>query len=248
MLSGSRILQVTIVVAFVAFAFVPGFGVKHSDGQQLSITGPEAHGTFRWVGEARERRGALWTGVRGTLTLDDGGVSFRRDQGRAQRWSWEDIHTASLGPHKLLLATYRNRSLHRPGEQHFEFELSGTLPPVVAAEFAARLGRPVRNADPDGAAPALAVLPVRHRGLMRGTNGILRVRRGGMDYVTPAKGDSRSWRWADIQAVSEPDPYHLYVFGYRDTYTFDLKAPLSRKLFDYATDEIYRAAEAGGER
>jgi hypothetical protein len=186
--------------------------------------------------------------AQGTLTVDGRGVEFRSHNGSVQRWGYEEIHTAYLGPHRLVIESYLNRSLHRPGEQHFQFDLSRVLPPSVAAELAARIGRPVQNVDPDASAPVVATIAVRHRELMGGTNGELRFRAGGMDYVTHAKGDSRSWRWADLQSLSEPDPYHLLVFGYRDTYTFDLKAPLSRKLFDHATDDIYRAAEVGGAR
>jgi hypothetical protein len=109
----------------------------------------------------------------------------------------------------------------------------------------AGIARPVQNADPDASAPALATIPVRHRTLAGGTNGVLRFRSGGIDYVTNSKDDSRSWRWADLQTLSDPDPYHLFLFGYRDTYTFDLKAPLSRALFNRATDEIYKHSAEG---
>jgi len=64
--------------------------------------------------------------------------------------------------------------------------------------------------------------------------------------VTTAR-DARSWRWADLETLSNPDPYHLLVFGYRDAYAFDLKEPLSQALFNRLTDEIdaHNAAESG---
>lgn len=245
--SGTR--RATAFCALVAAAaMLPGYAARQGQAQQATATGGEGHASFHWQTRARERRGPVWMKAHGTLTIDGRGVQFQENDARTQQWRFEEIHTAYLGPHRLVIETYLNRSLHRPGVQHFTFNLSQALPPSVAAEAAARIGRPVQNDVPDAAAPAMATIPVRHRGLMHGTNGVLRVRKDGIDYVTSAQGDSRSWRWADIQTMSEPDPYHLYVFGYRDTYTFDLKAPLSRALFDYATDEIYRAAEAGGER
>jgi hypothetical protein len=85
---------------------------------------------------------------------------------------------------------------------------------------------------------------VRHRALTGGTNRVLRFRNDGIDYITASSGDSRSWRWTDLQALSDSDPYHLFVFGYKDTYTFDLRALLSRNLINWAMDEIYAHTES----
>ena len=240
--------RASVACALLAAAVLSGLATRQGHAQQAVANGPAEHARLQWQTRASERRAPLWMKAHGVLTIDGRGVGFRTKNGRAQHWGFEEIHTAYLGPHRVVIETYQNRSLHRPGVQHFRFHLSRALPPAVAAELAANIGRPVQNDDPDASAPAMATIPVRHRGLMHGTNGVLRVRKGGIDYVTASKGDSRSWRWADIQTLSEPDPYHLYLFGYRDTYTFDLKAPLSRALFRFATDEIYGAAEAGGQR
>jgi hypothetical protein len=166
-------------------------------------------------------------------------VTFRPEDGREQRWAFTDIRTAFIAPHRLLLETYINRSLHRPGERRYEFDLTQAVPSSVAAAFAASIARPSQNAVIDSATPVIASIAAHHRALSGGTNGELRFRNDGIDYVTASKEDSRSWRWADLQTLSDPDPYHLFVFGYRDTYTFDLKAPLPRGLFDRAADEIY---------
>lgn len=248
MFKGKEIRKSTAVFVLLVAAMLLGVATRRGRAQQAVTNGPEGHARLQWRSRASERRAPVWMKAHGILTIDGRGVEFRASDGRTQQWGFEEIHTAYLGPHRVVIETYQNRSLHRPGEQHFRFALSRALPPAVAAELAAKIGRPVQDDDPDASAPAMATIPVRHRGLMHGTNGVLRVRKSGIDYVTSAKGDSRSWPWADIQALSEPDPYHLYLFGYRDTYTFDLKAPLGRALFRFATDEIYRAAEAGGQR
>ncbi len=57
--------------------------------------------------------------------------------------------------------------------------------------------------------------------------------------MTKSAQDSRSWRWADIQTMTNQDPYHLILFGYRETYSFDLKEPLPPGLYDRVTDEVY---------
>ena len=236
----------TAIFALATAVFFAGFSVPSAAAQSLgAITQANSSAVVaRWDTQAREHRTRPLTKVHGTLTVDEKGVEFRASDGHSEQWTFEEIHTAFLAPQRLDLETYQNRSWHRPGEQRFRFDLTKPLPPAVAAALAARIGRPVQNADPDPSAPAVASILVRHRTLTRGTNGVLRFRTGGIDYISRSRKDSRSWRWADLQTLSDPDPYHLFIFGYRDTYTFDLKAPLARALFNRATDEIYAHSEA----
>ncbi len=200
--------------------------------------------SLRWESPARIHRADLMPGDHGSLLIDQNGVEFRSSNGRSRRWTFEEIHTVFLAPHRLVLESFIDRSLYRPSERKYRFDLTQTLPPAVAAGVAEAVARPCQNAVPNAEAPAIATIPVRHRALASGTNGVLRIRQDGIDYVTSSKEDSRSWRWADLQTLSNPDPYHLFVFGFRDTYTFDLKAPLSRKLLDWASDEIFAHSES----
>ena len=195
--------------------------------------------SLHWESPARIRRAGFISSDHGNLLIDKDGVEFRAGNAHSRHWAFGEIHTAFIAPHRLVLKTYINRSLHRPGQREYRFHLTQTLPPAVAARIAEAIARPSQNADPDPNTPAIAVVPVRHRGFASGTNGVLRFRQSGIDYVTTNRGDSRSWRWADLQTLSDSDPYHLFVFGYRDTYTFDLKEPLSRKLLDWAADRIF---------
>ncbi len=245
MLSRKWARSETAIFALVVTVAVAGFSAASGGAQPLGGIAQARSSTAvaRWETPAREHRALPLTKAHGTLAIDEKGVEFRSSDGHVQRWTFEDIHTAFLGPRRLDLETYLNRSWRRPGEQRFRFDLTDAMPPAVAAALAVRIARPIQNADPDPNAPAIASIPVRHRTLTGGTNGVLRFRSGGIDYVTGARDDSRSWRWADLQTLSDPDPYHLFIFGYRDTYSFDLKAPLARALFNRATDEIYAHSE-----
>lgn len=228
------------IFALITAVAVSGLSTTAKAAQQPGVAEEPAHATItRWETQARKHRTPPETKVRGTLAVDEKGVEFRSENGREQRWTLADIQSAFIAPHRLVLKTYQNRSLHRPGVQRYEFDLTEAVPAPVAARLAAGVGRPLQNAVTDSEAPAVASIPAHHRTLTGGTNGVLRFRTDGIDYVTNTKEDSRSWRWEDLQTLSGPDPYHLFVFGYRDTYTFDLKAPLSRDLFDRATDAIY---------
>jgi hypothetical protein len=84
-----------------------------------------------------------------------------------------------------------------------------------------------------------------------GSNGTLRLKDTGIDYVTESGRDSRTWRWADIQTIANPNPYELRVTGYRETVEFDLKKPLARVVFEQMWDRLYAAdlnlSTTGGE-
>lgn len=174
---------------------------------------------------------------KGDLKIGDDGIEFRSQKGRTVRWPFVEVQTFLLSPHMLTIETYENRRHQLPGMQRFRFDLDEAVPPRLAAELARKIQRPSQNAVPDPALQGI-VIPAHHRTLTGGTNGILRFADDEIDYVTSAPGDSRSWRWADLQTLSDPDPYHLLVFGVRDTYAFDLKEPLPQSLFYRLVDAV----------
>ena len=182
----------------------------------------------------------------GTLKIDSEGIEFQPVKGTEYGWPYIEIKTFNLTSKTLILQGYQNKSLHRPGEKSVRFNLTDPVPPTVAAELAEQVAKPTRNGDPDPKLESSASIPARHHRNFGGSNGTLRFSEGGIDYVTTAR-DARSWRWADLETLSNPDPYHLLVFGYRDAYAFDLKEPLSQALFNHLTDEInlHNAAGSG---
>jgi hypothetical protein len=99
----------------------------------------------------------------------------------------------------------------------------------------------VHNQLPFPTATALSEIPAHHRMWSGGSNGTLRLKDSGIDYVTENGRDSRAWRWADIQTLANPNPYELRVTGFREIVEFDLKQPLSRELFERMWDYLYAA-------
>ena len=188
-----------------------------------------------WQSPAKLRRAV--GSEKGDLLVGANGIEFRSGKGQTLKLSYLEMQTFHLSPHSLVIETYQNRKKHMPGVERLRFEMTESVSPRVAADLAREVQRPSQNAVPDPAAQGI-VIPAHHRSLAGGTNGILRFRDGGIDYVTGAPDDSRSWRWADLQTLSSPDPYHLLAFGYRDTYSFDLKELLPQSLYYRLVDEI----------
>jgi hypothetical protein len=193
--------------------------------------------TPAWESTARLHR-LLKTPISGELIIDSEGVEFRSPQ-FSRRWPFSGIHTFDLSNRDLTLTIYENRHWHEPGEQRFHFSASEKIPAATATMLASRVGRPARNGAPEPDAAVIATLPAYERGRFGGSNGTLRFRDTGIDFVSRDDRDSHNWRWSDIQTIANPDPYTFRITGYREIAAFELKQPISRKFFDRLWDRLY---------
>lgn len=191
-----------------------------------------------WQSPAQFRQ-PLRKAIKGTLLFDGEGVEFRAPKS-SQRWVYGEIKTFDLsGARELVITDYENRHWHEPGERTFRFTLSQPMPPGTAARLTTRVGRPVINGDPYPTGAFIAELPAHHRERFGGSNGTLRLREDGIDYIAADGRDGRSWRWSDIQTLANPNPWEFRVMAYREIVEFDLKRPLSRELFDRLWNSLY---------
>jgi hypothetical protein len=195
---------------------------------------------IHWESGAQFRR-LLHKAVPGTITFDGAGITFRSPK-MTQHWSYEDVRTFELtGDRDLVIEDYENRRWREPGERRFRFVLAQAMPPDVATKLTTRVGRPVINGDPPARAGSIAELPAHRRERLSGSNGTLRFREDGIDYVAKDARASRSWRWSDIQTIANPNPWEFRITGYREVAEFDLKKPLPRELFDRLWNILYAA-------
>jgi hypothetical protein len=227
-------LALSFPVLFASLCFyLQGTSVGHAQGRdQVASEKP----FIVWHSPAKLRH--IVGSEKGDLSIGANGIEFRATKGTTERWAFLDVQTFHLSPRRLAIETYQNRKRRLPGVERYRFDLGQTVPPSVASELAQEVQRPSQNAVPNASLQGI-VIAAHHRTLAGGTNGVLRFGDNGIDYVTNSGVDSRSWRWADLQTVSNPDPWHLFVFGYRDTYAFDLKQQISRKMLNDVSDEIW---------
>jgi len=227
--------SVGIYCLSLSLTFRVGFSIPTLSASEGVSSGQT--GSLSWQSKARLRH--RLTSTHGDLVVDGQGIEFRTTKGSALRWSFVEIRTIDLTlPRHLSLTSYSNRHWHWPGDKEFRFELNTPMPPTVAAALVGKVGKPAVNGDPVPREPSFASIPARHRTRTGGTNGVLDFREDGIDYVTGADG-GRSWRWADIQTIANPDPYHFRVGGYLETFDFELKQPMTGDLFDRLWDRVY---------
>lgn len=193
--------------------------------------------TLLWQSPARIH--GLLRGETGSLVFSLNGVEFRSHGGASRRWSFTEIRTFDLTPRVFVLTTYQNKGWHLPGDRQYRFRLAKPIPAGVAARLAQLVGKPVINGDPGSHQEIFASIPARHQTLTGGTNGVLHFTQIGISYITSGNRGARNWRWADIETLANPDPYHFRVGGYRETFDFELKEPMSRVLFDRLWQYVY---------
>ena len=194
--------------------------------------------SIHWQSEAQFHQ-LLKKETRGALLIDNNGISFQSPK-FSKRWPYGEIQTFELsGARELTITGYENRARPQPGERRFRFTLNRPIPPDLAARIAAWVGRPVINGDPPSDTPIIAEIPAHRRERIGGSNGTLRLREDGIDYVSADGRDGRSWRWSDIQTLANPNPWEFRVTAYREIVEFDLKRPLSRDVFNRLWDILY---------
>lgn len=227
-----------LILTFILLLVLPAGGPALGLQGQVGTTVPAgASAALPWQTEARLHSGFRRT-TSGSLSVGPNGIAFAGPAG-STRWSFDEIQSLDISARKLVLTSYENRRHHQPGDRRFRFELASELPPQVAAATAALLGKPSRNADPEARSPWFAAIPAKRHTAFGGSNGELHFRDLGIDFITRQPGQARAWRWADIETIANPDPYHFRITAYREIYEFELKRPMSSELFDRLWDSVY---------
>lgn len=175
----------------------------------------------------------------GILTVDDKGVSFAGPKKHAWSWKYRDIQQLTLSPDRVSVLTYKDNKLLLGADRSYRF--TGKVP---AAELYALLKdrldqRLVAAMEQDATLPAWA-FPVKHLGRITGSEGTLIFDSDAVIYSTPAKDDSRTWRYSDIDNISSSGPFQLTVTTFeRDKYTFGDRKGFNFQLKERLTEATY---------
>jgi hypothetical protein len=184
-------------------------------------------------------------GCDGLMTVDESGVRFAGKG--SDRWSWkyDDIEELKLEPQKIRIVTYKDNSLRLGADRSFEF--TGSLPVEelyrlwkvrMDQRFVAALS------EPEGDDFSMAV---KHLKRISGSQGTLSVHDDLVVYTTPADGESRTWRFSDIDNISSSGPFQLTIttferawshYGDRKGFNFQLKEPLTETRYNQLWLEI----------
>ena len=179
----------------------------------------------------------------GKLIANEREIRYEATDGKhPQTWAYIDIQKLDVAsPTRLVLKTFESHSWKRlERDKVFEFSLlEGKLGPDQQEFLRAKLSRPMVARLVEKTASSTLLL-VRHRHRLGGCEGQLSVEQDRLMYLTDHSSDNRVWKLRDIETLGSPDPYHLRVTTYNETFTFDLKSPLDPKVYDSLWKKIYR--------
>lgn len=195
-----------------------------------------------WIGVSAAqfpiRHEHLYKSCRGIITADDRGIRFSGPKHNFA-WSYDDIQQLQLEPGKLRILTYADRRLHLGADREYEF--AGDLPlndlytlwkRRMDQRFVARISQPE---------VAGFFIPVKHLRTIRGSQGTLVFGPDSVVYSTLTRGDSRAWRYADIDSISSSGPFQLTIttlerartqYGSRKGFNFELKQPITEARYN----------------
>lgn len=232
------------------------FGSQKTIGLILVLAlWPAAAETFRYeVRHHAPARRLLGKTRLGVLEIGDTGVVFR-ETGKSKKplhlnVAFRDIQQLMLEPGELTIRLYDDSSVWKLGaDKVFRFDRP------KAGDFAAmdgflraRLDQKYVSAVPREQPPAevLWEVAVKHHRAVKGSQGVLRVGKDWISYTTKEEGDSRTWRFEDIENISVTPPYELILTTYeRSRYHYggfkDFRFQLKQRLEEGRYQQLWKA-------
>jgi hypothetical protein len=180
----------------------------------------------------------LYKSCSGTMTADDSGIRFSGPN-HSFTWSYDEIQQLRLEPGKLRILTYADSRLRLGADREYEFV--GDLP--VAGLYALWKRRMDERFVAEVSQPEVAgfSVPVKHLKPIRGSQGTLVFGADSILYSTSLRGDSRAWRYTDIDNISRSGPFQLTIttfehassqYGSRKGFNFELKQPITEARYN----------------
>ena len=169
-----------------------------------------------WHGHARPPH-IKKAGGKGTLTITGAGVSFQEAGNKKHTWQWAyvDIQQLEISPNTLRVLTYKDNKWKVGADREYRFDLTGNETFSDAYAFLKdRLDQRFVAVLPDKAVKPAWEIPVKHLLRFGGSQGVLSFGEDRVVYTADKKEDSRTWRYPDIENVSNNGPYQLTITTY----------------------------------
>lgn len=198
----------------------------------------------------------LRKGCSGTLTIDERGVSFQGAETRKGKtphaWSWNypDIQQLTIAAGEIRVLTYKDNAWKLGADREYRFKAAAGGPFGEAYEFLkGRLDQRLVSELADVDVKPLWRIPVKLLGRIRGSEGMLIVGDDRIVFRSDRNGQSRTWRYIDIDNISTTGPFELTVttfersrsnYGSRKGFNFQLKERLEEERYNELWRQLNR--------
>jgi hypothetical protein len=189
-------------------------------------------------------------GNMGTLTITDAGVAFEEvypngkkpRRPHAWRWDYQDIQRLKIAPKSLTVLTYQDNKWKLGADREYKFDLVADKTFEDAYQLLKnRLDQRLVAVIPDRVSNVLWEIPVKHLLRFGGDEGVLQVGPDEIVYKSAKPGESRTWRYQDIDNIGSSGPFQLTIttferaklhYGDRKGFNFELKQPLEEARYN----------------
>lgn len=191
----------------------------------------------------------LRKGCNGVMTVDDNGVRFAGPKGHSWTWKYPDIQQLRLEPTRIRILTYQDDKRRLGADRAFEFTGAPPYETLLQIWRDVMDQRFVAALPPQANVEGVFTIPAKHLKRISGSEGALVFGDDSIAYATPASGDSRTWRYSDIDSISSSGPFQLTIttferarsdYGDRKQFTFQLKQPITEARYNEIWMQIER--------
>jgi len=165
------------------------------------------------------------TGEFGEIAFSDTGVSFKAKP-HSWAWAYQEIQQLKLSGRTLTVLTYADNKWKLGADREYRFELEpGKSFADAYAFLRSRMDQRFVAAMPGAVAGELWEIPVKHLLRFGGEEGVLQAGAEAIVYKAAKDGESRTWRYEDIENISSSGPFQLTITVYEraKTHYGDLK-------------------------
>lgn len=186
----------------------------------------------------------------GTLIISPTGVSYTEITVNGERpkhphtfnWNYQDIQQLQMAPRSITITTYKDNKWKLGADRAYRFNLLGNESFASAHQFLkGHLDQRFVEEIPDHISNTLWALPVKRLLRMGGEEGMIQVGSNEIVYTPSGKGESRTWRYGDIDNISSSGPFNLTIttyerarfdYGSRKQFNFQLKQRLEEARYN----------------
>lgn len=191
-------------------------------------------------------------GTAGTLRVTLDSISFEepgKKHEHSREWKYNDIQQLSLSADELRILTYEDQKWQLGRDREYIFDnLPKDLPSVLYSMFVVRLDQ---RFVPELADPAIQPqwqIPAKLRHGLGGSEGELLVGDDRVAYKSDAAGESRTWRFSDIESISRSGPFELTITSlersrWRHSGPTEFHFQLKEALAENRYNELWRKIE-----
>lgn len=189
-------------------------------------------------------------GNMGALAITGSGISFeetykdgtQRKHPHAWRWAYQDIQQLKVSLKSLTVLTYKDDKWKLGADRQYEFDLVSDKTFEDAYLFLkGRLDQRFVAEIPGRILNVMWEIPVKHLLRFGGDEGLLQVGADEIVYRSAKPGESRTWRYQDIESVSTSGPFQMTIttferakthYGNLKGFDFELKERLEEARYN----------------